>query len=431
LSTTERPPSVPPAGPAVPPVPAATRRFHDESLVFLGYTVTPIRVTRGGADLGHMARRLPGTRVDLPKLKEGGVDAVFLSAGIESISTGEPKGSVWATEPLPERRRSRSIFTGPAEVKRVLWSIDALHRMIAANDDVIEVALTAADVERIAARGKIAGILHLTHGAIDDDLAVLRAYHGLGVRAIQLAYDDGTPAWIDACESPPEAGGLTAFGREVIAEMNRLGMLVDLAHASDGAYDAVLDVSTQPVFSSHSAARALCNVRRNLTDDTLRRIAAGGGLLGMFFGSGFLDPHYWDQPAARGFRQGILRRHLELAERYAGDPFGLAEALRAPAPPPDALAATVATAPLEPLRSSPMSALLAHFDHCVRVMGEDSVCLGSDFGGIDDDGVIGLDEPSKLPNLTVALLDHGYDRPTVRKLLGTNLLRLFRQVAGA
>jgi membrane dipeptidase len=172
-------------------------------------------------------------------------------------------------------------------------------------------------------------------------------------------------------------------------------------------------------------------VRRNLTDETLRRIVSGGGMLGMFFGSGFLDPHYWDQPAARGFRRGILRRHQELAARFADDPFALAEALRAPAPPPDALAAAAAGAPLAPLRSSPMSALLAHFDHCIGVMGEDHVCLGSDFGGIDDDGVIGLDEPSKLPNLTAALLEHGYAPATVQKLLGTNLLRLFRQVVGA
>ncbi len=410
---------------------AAARRFHAESLVFLGYTVTPVQVTRTGATLAHMAQRLPGARIDLPKLKEGGVDAVFLSAGSESISTGATGRVLWMSDPLPTERRLRSVFSGPSQIKRMLWSIDALHRMIAANDDVIELALCAADVERIAAKGKIAGVLHLTRGAIDDDLAALRAYYGLGVRAIQLAYDDGTPGYIDACHAPPAAGGLSGFGREVIAEMNRLGMLVDLAHASDPAYDAVIAASTQPVFSSHSAARALCDVRRNLTDETMRALVAKDGMLGMFFGSGFLDPHYWDQPAANSFRQGILQRHLALAAAYADDPFGLAEALRAPAPSPDALAAAASTsaAPLPPLRSSPMSALLAHFDHCIGVMGDEHVCLGSDFGGIDDDGVIGLDEPSKLPNLTAALLAHGYTPDTVRKLLGTNLLRLFREVA--
>ena len=405
--------------------------LHGDSLVFLAYTVTPIRVDRRGATLAHMSQRLPGTRVDLPKLKEGGVDAVFLSVGTESISTGESGRTMWVTDPLPARRRLRPVFRGAAEIKRVLWSIDALHDLAARNDDVLELAFSAADVERIAAKGKIAGIMHLTRCAIDDDLAALRAYHGLGVRGIQLAYDDGSPAWIDACHAPPEAGGLSDFGRDVIAEMNRLGMLIDLAHASDAAYDAVLVASAQPVISSHSAARALCPVRRNLTDETLRTMAARGGLLGMFFGSGFLDNSYWDQPAAYAFRGGIMQRHLALAAQHADDPFALAEALRAPAPPPDALAAQAASDPLPPLRSSPMSALIAHFDHCIRVMGEDSVCLGSDFGGIDDDGVVGLDEPSKLPNLTAALLEHGYSDATVRKLLGTNLLRLFREVARA
>src|SRR4051794_23659826 len=178
---------------------AAARRFHDDCFVFLGYTVTPVRVTRTGATLAHMAQRLPGTRIDLPKLKEGGVDAVFLSAGAESITTGEAGRALWMTDPLPSARRLRPVFTGPAEIKRMLWSIDALHSMIAQNDDIIEVALNAADVERIAAKGKIAGILHLTRGAFDNDLAALRAYYGLGVRAIQLAYDDGSPSWIDAC----------------------------------------------------------------------------------------------------------------------------------------------------------------------------------------------------------------------------------------
>ena len=405
------------------------RELHDDSLVFLAYTVTPVRVDRHGATLAHMSQRLPGTRVDLPKLQEGGVDAVFLSVGTESISTGEGGRTLWITDPLPARRRLRPVFRGAAEIKRVLWSIDALHDLAARNDDVLELAFSASDVERIAAKGKIAGIMHLTRCAIDDDLAALRAYYGLGVRGIQLAYDDGSPAWIDACHAPPDAGGLTDFGWDVIAEMNRLGLLIDLAHASDAAYDAVLAASTQPVISSHSAARALCPVRRNLTDETLRSIVSRGGMLGMFFGSGFLDNSYWDQPAAYAFRGGIMQRHLALAAQHADDPFALAEALRTPAPPPDALAAQAAADPLPPLRSSPMSSLVAHFDHCIRVMGEDSVCLGSDFGGIDDDGVIGLDEPSKLLNLTAALVEHGYSDATVRKLLGTNLLKLFREVA--
>jgi membrane dipeptidase len=399
------------------------RRFHDECLVFLAYTVAPVQVSAGGAELGHMRRWLPGPRVDLPKLRAGGVDAVFLSAGLETIHVERWENSLWATEP-PRRQVLRPVFRGPAVVKRVLRNIDALHRMIAANEDVIELALCAADVERIAAKGKIAGILHLTRCAIDDDLAMLRMYHALGVRAIQIAYDDGEPSWVDGCQMPPVAHGLTPFGREVIGEMNRLGLLVDLAHASDASYAAVLDVSTQPVISSHAAARARCNVWRNLTDGTMRRIAAGGGQLGLFFGSGFLDPHYWEQPAALAFRGDLVTRDLELLGRHGDDPFALAAALRTA----DGPAAPRPGAPAP--RPVPIASLVRQFAYCAEVMGEDHVCVGTDFGGIRDDGVIGCDEPSKLPNLTAALLGHGYSRATVRKLLGTNLLRLFRDVAG-
>ena len=402
--------------------PDEARRFHDESLVFLAYTVTPVRLTRQGASLRHMAEWLDGPRVDLPKLKQGGVDAVFLSVGSESLLVESVSNAIWATQP-PQKRLMRPVWSGAAAVKRILWGIDALHEMMAANSDVIELALGAADVERIVAKGKIAGIIHVTRGDIDDDLAMLRTYWRNGVRAMQIAYDDGRPGWVDACSYPPVAHGLTDFGRDVVREMNRLGMLIDLAHASDAAYAAVLEVSSQPVISSHSGSRALCNVWRNLSDDTFRALAAKRSLVGAFFGSGYLDERYWDQPAAHIFREQAYRRQAALAAQTWDDPLDLALALRSPAPSDE---------PPPPLpQTSPLSVLLDHIDHSVQLMGEDYVCLGSDFGGIDSDGVAGLDEPSKLPNLTAALLERGYLPTTVRKILGTNLLRLFREVVGS
>lgn len=316
------------------------------------------------------------------------------------------------------------IFTGHLEIKRVLWNIDAMRRMIDDNHDIIELALCAADVERIVAKGKIAVILHLTNCAIDDDLAVLRAYHGLGVRAIQIAFNYDTPTWVDSCYSP-RTEGLTAFGEEVIHEMNRLGMLVDLAHASDTAYAKVIDTSKQPVYSSHSGARARCNMWRNLTDETLRHLASRDGLVGAFFGSNYLDPYYWDQEAALALRTVGNERVRALAERYADDPFALALALRTPAPE----TSTAGSLRARP-KSSPISALLDHLDHFVEVIGDDYVCLGSDFGGIGRDGVIGLDEPSKMPNLTAAVLARGWSHERTQKVLGTNLLNLFRTVTG-
>ena len=402
------------------PVNQDVQRFHDECLVFLAYTVTPIHLTRTGASLSHMTEWLDGPQVDLPKLKAGGVDALFLSVGSDSVISEPTATRVWATQ--PPKTGLRPVFSGPAEVKRILWGIDALHRMIENNNQAIELALSASDVERIVARGKIAGIIHITRGAIDDDLAVLRTYHRLGVRAMQIAYDDGSPTWVDGCNSAPNANGLSDFGRQVVREMNRLGILIDLAHASDRAYADVIVASEKPVISSHSGARALCNVWRNLNDDTMRQLAAHGGMLGAYFCSDYLDESFLAQESATAFRDNVVRRHLELAQRYRDDPWALAAALREPVPSPaeDAPAKTI----------SPIEILLDHIDYSIGIVGEDNFCLGSDFGGIDDEGVTGLAEPSKMANLTDALLARGYHKETVRKILGTNLLRFFRVVAG-
>lgn len=398
------------------------RRFHDQCLVFLAYTVTPIRLTRQGASLAHMRQRLPPAQLDLHNLKEGGVDAVFLSAGSDSAPLANSADLVWATKP-PDRLYMRPVWTGAAQIKRVLWSVDALHRLIEENDDLIELALSADDVERIAARGKIAGLLHVTRGAIGDDLNALRTYYRLGVRSMQIAYDDGDPTWVDSCHSPPAAGGLSDFGRDVIAEMNRLGMIVDLAHASDKAHADVIAVSSRPVLNSHSGARALCNVWRNLTDETMRRLAARGGMLGAFFGSGYLDPAFLRQTSARGVRDEKVRRSLELQERFKDDPLGLALAIRDPGPGGAPASATAR-------QVSPISVLLDHMDYCMAIVGEENYCLGSDFGGIDDDGVQGLTDASTLANLTAAMLARDYDKEKARRILGTNLLRFVREVCG-
>ena len=405
------------------PVTPEVQKFHDDALVFLAYTVTPTRLTGKGATLSHMSQWLDGPKVDLPKLKQGGIDAVFLSVGSDSIMTPAAKGSALRADTPITEFYMRPIFTGPAEIKRVLWGIDSLHQMIAENNDVIELALNADDVERIVAKGKIAGILHLTRGAIDNDLAALRTYYRSGVRSIQVAYDDGNPTWIDSCHNPPQANGLSDFGRDVILEMNRLGIIVDLAHASDKAQADVLAVSQKPVLNSHSGARAICNVWRNLTDETMHNMAAHGAMLGAFFGSGYLDENYWKQEEAYIFRKKGRERQLEIGAQYPDDPFALALALR------NAPARTEGeNIPLP--KTSPMSILLEHIDYCINIVGEDNYCLGSDFGGIDSDGVQGLDEPSKTANLTAALLDHGYSKETTRKILGTNLLRYFRDVSG-
>lgn len=401
------------------------QKFHDESLVFLAYTVTPLRLARTHADLSHMARWLDGPKIDLPKLKQGGVDAIFLSVGSESVIIDH--GYYWAPDP-PQKFWIKPVFTGPAEIKRILWSIDALHEMMAQNSDIIEPALSAADVERIVAKGKIAGIIHITRGLIDDDLVALRTYHRLGVRGMQIAYDDGHPPWIDAATHPPQANGLSDFGREVILEMNRLGMVIDLAHASDKAQADVLAVSQKPVLNSHSGARALCGAWRNLSDETLQAFAAHGSMVGAFFGSGYLEERFGKNPGSAAANERLIQRQRALAEQYAGDPLTLALAVRNP--PAEEETAAAAPTVQKPKRA-PLSTLLRHMDYCMAILGEDNYCLGSDFGGIDDDGAVGLDEPSKMANLTAAMLEHGYSQEKTRKILGTNLLEFFREVVGS
>jgi membrane dipeptidase len=293
--------------------------------------------------------------------------------------------------------------------------------MIEANHDSVELALTAEDVERIVKGGKIAAVLHLTVATIDDDLSILQTYHRLGVRAIQIVYDESSPTWGDSSQSPTGGKGLSEFGYTVIREMNRLGIMIDLAHASDRTYEQVIAASEQPVISSHSGARAVCDVTRNLTDDIMRQLAARGGCIGMYFGSNYLDDGFLNQPGAIAYRQGIIQRHRELASQHADDPLGLAVAMREPP----------LSAEEPPLRrNASMAQLLEHFNHCIGVVGDDHICLGSDFGGIGDEGVVGLDEPSKLPNLTAALLQQGYGAESTRGMLGGNLLRLFGEVVG-
>jgi membrane dipeptidase len=392
------------------------RQFHDDCLVFMAYVVTPLRLTRSGASLLHMAQRNPGPSVDLPKLKAGGVDAAFLSVGVDRIIiTGDaPRpGDPWPV--------TRAIFRGPAEIKRTLWGIEAFHQMVEANRDTVELALCAEDVERIVRNGKLAAILHLTVASIDDDLSILQTYHRLGARAIQIVYDESIPTWGDSSQARDGGRGLTKFGYEVIREMNRLGMMIDLAHASDRTYEHVIEASEQPVISSHSGARAVCDLTRNVPDEIMRKLAARDGIMGMYFGSNYLDEGFLKQPGAIAYRQQIVKRNDDLAKEFAEDPLGLAVAMRAPRPngiePP-------------PRQNASMETLLAHFNHCVSVVGDEHICLGSDFGGVADEGVIGLDEPSKCPNLTAALLDQGYSREATRRILGENLLRLFGDVVG-
>jgi membrane dipeptidase len=257
-------------------------------------------------------------------------------------------------------------------------------------------ALNAADVERIQAAGKIAVVITIEGGrAIDHDLGVLRMFHRLGVRSITLAWSAAT-TWIDS-HNEHKHGGLTEFGRDVVREMQALGMVVDISHVSDQAFYEVLDVAERPVFASHSSCRALWDNSRNMTDDMIRELAGQGGVINVNFVANFIggDESTGYVPATK------------IRPEDARDPFDLL-VKASPDPGP------------------PLSRVIDHITHAIAVAGPEHVGIGSDFDGTSQLPQ-GLDDVSKLPLVTAGLLQAGHAEETVAQVLGLNNLRLFKQ----
>ena len=330
--------------------------------------------------------------MDLPRMREGGLDAQFWS-----IYLGRREGDGRA-------------------IREALERIDGVYQMIARHRDATQLATSAADVRRIVAAGKIASLMGLEGGhIIENRLEALRTFHRLGVRYMTLTHSFHT-GWADSSGTSatpePEHGGLTDFGREVVAEMNRLGMMVDVSHVSDDSFWDVIETTAAPVIASHSSSRAVFEHRRNLSDDMLVALAANGGVAMLNFA-----PSYIDAEANRLTLQQSERlrpAYREIGERYRDDPIGLRRAFRAirlrnPAP------------------RAPLAALLDHFDHAIRIAGPDHVGLGADWDGMPSMPE-GLGDVSRLPALTAGLLQRGHTPETVVKVLGGNLLRVMEQV---
>jgi membrane dipeptidase len=303
-------------------------------------------------------------------------------------------------------------YQGGEAVRRTLQMRDAMQSLLDAHPDLIELATTAADVRRIAAAGRIAAVLTVEGGhPIADDLAILRMYHRLGVRSMTLTHFRDNN-WVDSSTDQPRHGGLTDFGRQVVREMNRLGMIVDVSHVSDEAFFDVLETTTRPVIASHSSCRALSPVPRNMTDDMIRALARNGGVISINFGAGFLNAR--DAETLRQ-RIGAMAATAPTVTGRALDEFNAADYVR------------------EFGERIPASATLedavAHIDHAVKVGGIDHVGIGSDWDGINSVPA-GLEDVSKMPALTEALLRRGYSEDDVRKILGGNLLRVLEEVTG-
>ena len=364
---------------------ARARRISAEAIGIDSHIDTIQHVLVDGVDL---AKRLPNGHVDLPRLREGGMKAPFFA--------------LWC--PV--------YYKGAEAVRRTLDLRDAMQSVFDAHPDQIELATGAGDIERIVKSKKIAAFLSIEGGhQIDDDLRVLRMYYRMGIRAMTLTHFKNNN-WADSSTDKPEHNGLTPFGKEVVREMNRLGMLVDVSHVSDKTFYDAIAVSVKPVIVSHSSSRALSNIPRNVTDDMLRALAKNGGVIGVNFGEGFISQK--DVAAL----QSAIANYSEAPPTMAGTAL-------------DDYAAKEYRADLAAMKTglATLPEVADHIDHIVKVAGMDHVGIGSDFDGITSPPQ-GLEDISKMPALVAVLLKRGYAEGDIKKILGGNYLRVIREVAG-
>jgi membrane dipeptidase len=364
----------------------AARRLHAEALVIDGHNDLPWQL-REKADLSFdrldIARPQKRIHTDIPRLREGGVGAQF-----------------WAAFVPAETRKNGTA------VKATLEQIDVIHRMVRAYPDTFEMAYTAEDIVRIRKQGKIASLIGVEGGhSIDNSLGVLRTFHALGVRYMTLTHGE-TLDWADSATDKPKHGGLTEFGEQVVREMNRLGMLVDISHVSADTMRHALRVSRAPVIASHSSAFALAPHPRNVPDDVLRLVAKNGGVVMVNFFPAFIIPE-----AARAMKE-MYQASRELREKYPNEK--------------DYQAAFEQWKREHPFPTGSVHQVVDHIEHIIKVAGVDHVGLGSDFDGIFATPRQ-LEDVACFPYITQELLNRGYSRESILKILGGNLLRVLRQ----
>lgn len=325
---------------------------------------------------------------DLARMKQGGLTAEFFSVYVD-----------------------KKYATEGGSARRAMEQIDWVYRAAERYPNQLLLSTSVADIRRAKKEGKVAALMGIEGGhAIENSLFALRDFYRLGVRYMTLTHNN-TNDWADSARDEAKHNGLTDFGKEVVREMNRLGMLVDVSHVSDKTMSDVLDISTAPIIASHSSARALNNHPRNIPDDLLRRIAKNGGVVMVNFYPSFIDQKSLDADTARDVR---LKAQLDaLNVQYKDDPKRLADERKK-------------LYDANPLPPTPLSILIDHIVHIAQVAGIDHVGLGSDFDGVPSLPV-GMEDISQLPNITYELLKRGYTEKDIRKVLGENFLRVFAE----
>ena len=362
--------------------------IHRSAPVIDGHNDLPwaMRQIKGRFDSADIDKQQLGLHTDIPRLRAGGVGAQFWSVYV----------------PVSTRRDGKALAT-------TLEQIDLVHEMVRRYPETFQLARSTDDIQRIRAEGKIASLIGVEGGhSIENSLNVLRQLYDRGARYMTLTHSQ-TLDWADSCTDQAKHGGLSKFGEQVVREMNRLGMLVDISHVSPDCMRDTIRVTRAPVIFSHSSARAVANHPRNVPDDVLKLTSKNGGVVMINFFNTFVHPG----DAERGVRR--MQLQAKLKQEFATEPNRIASALNQwDAQHPRA-------------RDCSVHHVLEHIDHVARVAGIDHVGLGSNFDGIPLTP-LQLRDVSSYPVITQGLLDRGYSETDVRKILGENIMRVFQTV---
>ena len=364
------------------------RKLHFSAVIVDTHDDTTQRFLDGKFDLGT---RHDSGSIDIPRMKEGGLDAIFFS--------------IW----MP------SSVTGPEAVKRALDQIDAVREQVRKHPNELTLVTTAAGVREARKQGKIAALMGVEGGhMIANDLGALRMYAALGVRYMTLTHS-GNNDWADSSTDKAVHNGLTDFGKDVVREMNRLGVIVDISHVADKTFFDALEASKAPMIASHSSCRAICDAPRNMTDEMIKALAAKGGVIQINYHVGFLSQEFRDAEKANPEAQKQIQAEVQ---RRCGTNDGcqFVEGDRV-------VREYVAQGKLPKVD---WTKIIEHIDHAVKVAGVGHVGLGSDFDGANMP--YGMEDATDLPKITEALLRKGYSESDIRKILGENTLRVMTEV---
>jgi membrane dipeptidase len=366
------------------------RKLHFSSIVVDTHDDTTQLMLDPKFDLG--ARQAKGS-IDIPRMREGGLGAIFFS--------------IW----IPSK------VTGPTAVQKALEQIDAVREQVRKHPKDLVLATSAEQIRQAHQNGKIAALMGVEGGhMINSDLGVLRKYAALGVRYMTLTHS-GNDEWADSSTDKAVHGGLTDFGKKVVREMNRLGVMVDISHVSDKTFYDALEVSRAPLLASHSSCRAICDAPRNMSDQMMKDLAAKGGVIQINYHVGFLSQEFRNaERADPKINEAIAG---EVAKRCGSDANEGCMLIEGDRITREYVAKGV-------LPRVEYTKIIEHIDHAVSVAGIDHVGLGSDFDGANMP--YGMEDASMLAKVTEALLKKGYSASDVKKILGENTLRLMTDV---